>query len=867
MLTEGWAEMSTGEEYLERIRDIVRAAVAEGRLSLAEVLERCDGAQPDDVAKILREVAPGASPTRFRHEFRTKISEFFHRLPAPNPELAQWWFNVDTVECVTERMALVGPRPPSKAVCLGAPTIAFGLALRGFNVLALDADEDLVNALRAHPVEGRLEAKVFNVCEGDLDPVLGDNRAALFFADPPWYRKWFGAMLKHACSAIAPGGHVFCSLLPRLTRPSAEQDRTDVVRCLGAANFNVLAVERGCLGYVVPPFEQAAYESLDGFRGVGWRRGDLVHAQLPPNVEPDAIAFDSLLDDGASAVGVIQAFGRNRRAFRVFIWEAWPARTEDHSHALVRELKEYAETVSARGRLLGAPDAWSSEKRGVQFRNGETAKIARRALEMWARGCSREDTRDAVAIYPTGTVVVDHLEELFHLWDRFEKLEKTSGPTRDPEQLDDSTLVREHEMGDDPYRGRFSRDRDRIVWSTSLRKLANKTQVLPATEDDNLRQRLTHSIEVVQLATTIGRALDLNLELIEAGALAHDIGHTPFGHAGEHAIHYILASIDDKLFFNHYEHGVDVVRFLEGPYQFHPGHPGLNLTRGTIDCIFKHIYWHKRPPTADAKARGIEPPPMSLEEMVARSKHTPYLDSTFCHPEGQAVRLADKISYLLSDIADGIRLGAIGLDDLLRCRLFHRAPIDICQREGESPRAVFRRERRNIIKVLMEDAIESSMIRWMRKRRAEPSETLAIDHSIDVARDVGQVWSELQKERLHKFPAVLLANVHAARIVSELVIAFSLMPDLVDASFRESHEELRRSKHGAKYFKYYEDLVGSQLTISAGLRAFLPLERTIGEKYAHTDATVDTASLLLAKDFVASLSDSQANKLHQRFLD
>jgi putative nucleotidyltransferase with HDIG domain len=147
---------------------------------------------------------------------------------------------------------------------------------------------------------------------------------------------------------------------------------------------------------------------------------------------------------------------------------------------------------------------------------------------------------------------------------------------------------REHPDPSDKFRGRYQRDRDRVLWSHGLRRLAHKTQLFPTEHDDQLRQRLAHSIEVMQLASTIGASFGLDRDLIEAGALAHDIGHTPFGHAGEYALNQLLDEIDSKLGgFNHYEHGVDIVRWLEGPHSVSrtTAFNGLNLTPEVAECI------------------------------------------------------------------------------------------------------------------------------------------------------------------------------------------------------------------------------------------------------------------------------------------
>ena len=197
----------------------------------------------------------------------------------------------------------------------------------------------------------------------------------------------------------------------------------------------------------------------------------------------------------------------------------------------------------------------------------------------------------------------------------------------------------------DIFRVPYQRDRDRVLWSRALRRLAHKTQLFPTEHDDQLRQRLAHTIEVMQLASTIGTSFGLDRDLIEAGALAHDIGHAPFGHAGEHALDRHPGEINSHFGgFNHYEHGMDIVRWHESPYatsrttSFH----GLNLSPEVTECILKHTYYH-------------DGDPQSAKQLRERSKHRAFIPDGYCHLEGQAVRVADKISYFVSDLEDGLR--------------------------------------------------------------------------------------------------------------------------------------------------------------------------------------------------------------------
>ena len=182
----------------------------------------------------------------------------------------------------------------------------------------------------------------------------------------------------------------------------------------------------------------------------------------------------------------------------------------------------------------------------------------------------------------------------------------------------DASLGREREEAPDPVRTCFMRDRDRIIHSKAFRRLKHKTQVFLSPEGDHYRTRLTHTLEVAQISRTVARALRLNEDLAEAIALGHDLGHTPFGHAGERAL-----SSARGVPFNHNEQSLRVVRLLEKDGR------GLNLTKEVLDGILCHT----GPKMADT-------------------------------PEGRIVRMADRIAYINHDIDDAIRAGVLGEEDI-----------------------------------------------------------------------------------------------------------------------------------------------------------------------------------------------------------
>jgi len=187
-----------------------------------------------------------------------------------------------------------------------------------------------------------------------------------------------------------------------------------------------------------------------------------------------------------------------------------------------------------------------------------------------------------------------------------------------------------------PLRTDFQRDRDRIIHCKSFRRLTYKTQVFIAPELDHYRTRLTHTLEVAQIARTIARALRLNEDLTEAIALGHDLGHTPFGHAGEEALDQVYRSFDPDAHFNHAEQSRRVVEVLENDGQ------GLNLTWETRDGIARHSKGEEDLPRGDAQHDAERPATM----------------------EGKVVMFADRIAYVNHDIDDAMRAGLISLADL-----------------------------------------------------------------------------------------------------------------------------------------------------------------------------------------------------------
>lgn len=219
----------------------------------------------------------------------------------------------------------------------------------------------------------------------------------------------------------------------------------------------------------------------------------------------------------------------------------------------------------------------------------------------------------------------------------------------------DDSRGRRHAEPPAPTRDDFQRDRDRIVHSTSFRRLVYKTQVFLNHEGDLFRTRMTHSLEVAQLARSVARALRLNEDLCEAIALAHDLGHTPFGHAGQDALDACLREARPE--GGGFEHNFQSLRVVDELEERYPNFDGLNLTFESREGILKHC--------SPRHARALE-----AREPAGVGRR--FLDRTQPSLEAQVCNLADEIAYNTHDIDDGVRSGLLAYEQLLELPEFAR---------------------------------------------------------------------------------------------------------------------------------------------------------------------------------------------------
>lgn len=320
------------------------------------------------------------------------------------------------------------------------------------------------------------------------------------------------------------------------------------------------------------------------------------------------------------------------------------------------------------------------------------------------------------------------------------------------------------------FRTCFQRDRDRIIHSSAFRRLKHKTQVFLEHEGDYYRTRLTHSIEVAQVARTICGALGLNSELTEAVALAHDLGHTPFGHTGEDSLDALMQP------YGGFDHNAQAIRIVTSLERHYAEWDGLNLTWDCLEGIAKH------------NGPVLEPVPYALADYDAR--HDLEL-RTHASAEAQVAALSDDIAYNHHDIHDGLRAGLFEVDDLLGLPIVGACFLDVDKRYPALAPARRQHEAlRRFFGILVEDVIATSRV-----NAAE----IAAESAADV-RHAGRplvqfspaLWSDLKVvraflfERMYRAPSVVRMRARASLIVEGLFAAYLATPELLPEEWHDA---------------------------------------------------------------------------------
>ena len=317
-----------------------------------------------------------------------------------------------------------------------------------------------------------------------------------------------------------------------------------------------------------------------------------------------------------------------------------------------------------------------------------------------------------------------------------------------------------------PTRNDFQRDRDRVIHSTAFRRLVYKTQVFVNHEGDLFRTRLTHSIEVAQLGRSIARSLRLNEDLVEAISLAHDLGHTPFGHAGQEALNSCLVAdppaLGEPPVSGHapahgFEHNLQSLRVVDELEERYPQFNGLNLCFETREGILKHC--------SQANARwleGLEPGGVGQRFLLGQR---PSLEAQLCN-------LADEIAYNAHDVDDGVRSGLLTLDMLESVPLFRLHQRDTL---AEHPRLAGRRllfeTIRRMLSAQVYDVIRASQEAMARSGVSSPDEVRLAPPQVVFSKEMAALSQGLKSfllNALYRHPQVMATTGKARAVVSGL---------------------------------------------------------------------------------------------------
>jgi len=323
-----------------------------------------------------------------------------------------------------------------------------------------------------------------------------------------------------------------------------------------------------------------------------------------------------------------------------------------------------------------------------------------------------------------------------------------------------------------PARTEFQRDRDRIVHSTSFRRLVYKTQVFLNHEGDLFRTRLTHSLEVAQLGRSIARSLALNEDLVEAIALAHDLGHTPFGHAGQDALN------DCMVPWGGFEHNLQSLRVVDALEQRYPQYDGLNLCFETREGILKHCARH------------------SAEILLATDPAGPgrrFLEGGQPSLEAQLCNLVDEIAYNAHDIDDGLRSGLISLEQVQEVPLFQMYAQQALEefpqlRWPNTARRWVHESIRRMLSAQVYDVMDATAQALKSAQPSHVDEVRRLPALVQFStgmRARSQEMKAFLMRRLYRHPQIVQSNDLARQVVRELFVAYGQAPQAMTPQFAE----------------------------------------------------------------------------------
>jgi dGTPase len=367
---------------------------------------------------------------------------------------------------------------------------------------------------------------------------------------------------------------------------------------------------------------------------------------------------------------------------------------------------------------------------------------------------------------------------------------------------------RRHSEAPPAYRSEYQRDRDRIVHATAFRRLVYKTQVFVNHEGDLFRTRLTHSLEVAQIARTIARALGLNEVLSEAICLAHDLGHTPFGHAGQDALNECMMD------FGGFEHNMQSLRVVDELEEHYAEFNGLNLSFECREGILKHCSYNNAVKLGDVGERFINRKQPGLEAQLAN--------------------FADEIAYNNHDVDDGIRAGLVTVEQLLEVPLFLEYHREVLERYPDlrGRRLVYEILRRMINRLVSDlvassaERLRSSGVRSIADVREHSQPLIGFS---DTTRELNYALKTYLREHVYRHYKVRRMTSKARRVVGALFDAFFNDPTLMPDEHQDSGERLERAQGTAGRARAVADYIAGMTDRYAILehrRLFDPGERT-----------------------------------------
>ena len=320
-----------------------------------------------------------------------------------------------------------------------------------------------------------------------------------------------------------------------------------------------------------------------------------------------------------------------------------------------------------------------------------------------------------------------------------------------------------------PTRNDFQRDRDRIVHSAAFRRLEYKTQVFLNHEGDWFRTRLTHSIEVAQIARSISRALELNEDLTEAIALAHDLGHTPFGHSGQDALNECMRE------HGGFEHNLQSLRIVDSLERRYAQYDGLNLCFESREGILKHCSPNNARLLGDVGERFLSHTQPSLEAQVAN--------------------LADEIAYSNHDVEDGLRSGLITFEQMRSVPLFDDFVREVYARYPDlAQKRVMHETIRRMITVLIEDLLVVTTQRLRQHGPESPDEVRAAPALVALSGELAAQLHDLKHflmQHLYRHPSLKARMEEASRVVVRLFDAFCAEPKRLPQEHFERYQQTR----------------------------------------------------------------------------